>query len=108
MDRIRLGRLRGCGLVCSLQGHDYRESRAFSQRAGYVDSTLVVFHDTPCQPETQTGAVAFGGEERTEDVRQVIGRDASAVVSNLDHRGVASPFQRDRDASGLVDCLQSV
>src|SRR5581483_7184880 len=51
---------------------------------------------------------ALGRVERTEDVGQVVRRDAAAVVGNFDDCVFALQFNRNRDLSVGVDGLQRV
>ena len=56
-----------------------------TEGAGDVDAAVVVFDDAAGEREAEAGAIAFCCVERTEDVGQVLGRDAASVVFYVDH-----------------------
>ena len=64
----RPARLGSCGLTGGhLKWQDYLKLAAFSNHAADFDAAVMLFHDTAGQRETQTGAIALGGEERPEN-----------------------------------------
>ena len=68
--------------------------------------------DTVAHPESETGPLAhpFRREERLEDLRQMLGRDACAVIGDRhpDQLIIAFEFGRDRPRSSLqgIDGIQ--
>ena len=56
------------------------EGGAFVGLALDGDGAAMLLDDAPGDEQAQAGAVGFGGEERLEQARHVLGRDADAVV----------------------------
>ena len=85
-----------------LEGQHYAEDRSLAHGACDVDLAVVVLHDALHQRKPQAGAIAFGGVERPEDIGQMFGRNAVAVVRYLDHGEIALRFNGDGLLKRLV------
>ena len=51
------------------EGQKYCEDAPFPNFADDFDAALVIFHDPAGQRQSKTGAIAFGGVERPENIR---------------------------------------
>src|ERR1700687_2355601 len=85
-----------------LEWQHYAEDRSLPHGACDVDLAVVVLHDALHQRKPQAGAIAFGGVERPEDLGQMFGRNAVAVVRYLDHGEIALRFNGDGLLKRLV------
>src|SRR5262245_36063456 len=66
-------------------GQPHREGGAAAQLARHLDRSPVLEDDLLGQRQAQAGALLLGGEERVEDLRLVLGGDATAGVADA-HR----------------------
>ncbi len=77
--------------------------------AGNVDSSLMIFNDAPGQRQAEPGTVALRGEERTEDVGQILSGYAAAIVDDFDDCESFATLYRNRNfpvAVDRLDCIQ--
>src|SRR5690242_18651551 len=86
----------------------HRELAADTDTAGYFDAPIVLFHDAARKREAQSGTVAFGGEEWTEDVRHVFGGNALPGVADGDGGVAVATVDLYCDRARLFDRLHSV
>src|SRR5438552_18866249 len=63
-------------------GKVQRDRRAEAWRAAHVDLAAVLLDDPVDERESEPGPLRLRGEERLEDVGQVVGPDALAVVGD--------------------------
>src|SRR5206468_10002765 len=66
---------------------------ALGRPAGHADGAAVVAYDAVGDPQPQPGAllaIALGGKERLEDVRQVLLGDAAAGIAHRNVHRVAA------------------
>src|ERR1041385_2742982 len=99
---IRIG-----GLVV-IDRQDERERRAAARRRLHVDAPVVELDEVARQREAQAGAAAtrapaeFRLIELVEDALEVVGRDADALVADIDaHRVDADRRGRARHVAGV-------
>src|SRR5437870_2141645 len=63
-------------------GQRDRERGPEARRAAHVDLAAVLLHDPVDEREAEPGTPGFGGEERLEDVGEVVRRDAVPAVGH--------------------------
>lgn len=68
----------------------------------YLQGAGVLLDDFAANPESKTGSVRFGGEERLPYVVERIARDSAAIVGNGDAGAVATSTVQ---SSALRYCL---
>jgi hypothetical protein len=61
-----------------LKWQEYGELASLPHNTGHFDAPMMFFHDAAGQRKAQTCAIALGGVERPENVRQVLRRNAAA------------------------------
>ena len=106
----------GGGLAPGHSRQEQGESRAPVQLAGDGDFPGVQAHDIPAHREPEAGAAAefLGRKKRFENVFELVGRDAAAVVLNLDAQALAAAVRRrrfrdpHRDAPGPAHGVQGI
>jgi hypothetical protein len=72
-------------LVWRLEGQPHTEEAAVPRRAVDRDRAAVVADDTIADGKTQSHPLAYGfcGKEGLEDMRHMFGRDATAIIFDL-------------------------
>src|SRR5262245_49801200 len=82
-----------------VDGHDGTEAAPGARVALDVNAAAVAGHDCvgDAQPEPAAPTERFGREERVEDATEDLGRDADAVVPDLDDDLVGIAVGGDRD-----------
>ena len=91
-----------------MKGEDYQEFRAFPNFAGYFNAAVMFLGDLAGQRESQSRAVSLGRVERSENVRQMFGRNTTTRIDDR-NRGIA--FQErnlNPNCTRTVNCLNRV
>ena len=70
-----------------MKWQEYGKRAALAHDTADFDAAVMIFHDTVGKREAKTGAIAFGGVERPENVGQVLRGDAAAGVADH-HAGI--------------------
>src|SRR5688500_18993845 len=85
--RLRRGR-RGGGLgrLARLRraGQEHREGRALARGRAHLDRARVLVDDPLGDRQAEAGAAGLGGEERDEQLLQLVARDAVPLVAEAD------------------------
>ena len=61
---------------------------SFAYFAGYLNSTVMLFHNTTSERESKAGSVALSGIERTEDVGNLVRRNSATAIGDRERRGI--------------------
>src|SRR4051812_43243879 len=69
-------------------------------RVANVDLAPVIAHDLPHERQAEARALLAGREERREDLLAQLGRNAGAVVADLDSHAIAVGDRTQRDPPG--------
>src|SRR5467141_474297 len=84
------------------------ERRAEARGAADVDLAAVLLDDPVDEGESEPGPLRLGGEERLEDVGQVVGPDAFAAVGHRDFQAVTNDLGRDAELAALRHRLEGI
>src|SRR5579863_4209356 len=83
---LRSGDLRDRGM----KWKQYGERTSLSDDAADFDAAMMILDDAVRERKTKTGAIALGGVERTENVGQVLRRNAPTSIAHH-NAGTAIP-----------------
>src|SRR5262249_31323874 len=92
----------------AMERYQHRKPGAFADGAVDFDAAFVVFDDAASERQAEASAVSFGGKEGTEDVGQVLRRDAASGVGHDDFGLVAAGNDVDADGAGTLERLNCV
>ena len=73
-----------------------------------LDGAAMILNDPLDDGEAQAGSVALAGEERPEDVIQVLGRDPGPVVGHLNPLATLGLETPEEEPAPSIQCLESV
>src|SRR5262245_14619138 len=91
------------GLLRRSQRKEDLEARALAGGALHLDVPAMARDDAVADRQTQTGPFAhrLGREERVEEARQIFGRDAAAVIGDLDEKLIADAATGETNATAF-------
>src|SRR5580658_11055665 len=97
------------GLLLSLNG-DANLKASVTGHGGDTDLSTEAFDDAADDIETQTGAFAdpLGGEKRIEDAGDLVGRNAGAVVGNLNQNVIIFARRADGEFAAVLHGISRI
>src|SRR5437879_12636645 len=84
------------------------ERRAEVRRATHVDFAAMRLDDAMDEGEPETGTLRLGGEERFEDVGEVVGADALSGVAHRDLERIAPDGGGHAQLASVRHCLDRI